>query len=116
MSRVAIGFRGAIAWTVLFLAPELAAHFRLGRWQAAAVIYAAATVTVACWPIPTLSRTVWDGETFWPVVLPVFVAVFVAILLAHFELHWSARWIILAGIVGAALVVSRLLEEAISHV
>lgn len=110
---IGIGFRGAIAWTALFLAPELAAHYGLPRWKAAICIYAAATICVLLWPIPTLSSTVWDGETFWPVVIPAFVAVFVAILLGHFELHWSARWIILAGVAGGLLVLSRLLERAL---
>lgn len=110
---VGIGFRGALAWTALFLAPELAAHYRLPRWQAAIAIYMAATICVALWPIPTLSLTVWDGEASWPVVIPVFVALFVGVLLGHFELHWSARWVVVAGLAGAALVASRLLEKAL---
>lgn len=110
---VGIGFRGALAWTALFLAPELAAHYRLPRWQAAVAIYAAASIAVALWPIPTLSSTVWDGEAFWPVVIPVFVALFVGVLLGHFELHWSARWVVVAGVAGAALVISRILERVL---
>lgn len=111
---VAVGFRSALAWTMLFLAPELAAHYRLNRWQAALCIYAAATLVVILWPITTFSGTVWDGEAFWPVVIPVFVAVFTLILVGgHFELHWSVRWVVGAAMFGVALIVSRLLEKTI---
>ena len=109
-----IGFRSAFAWTALFLAPELAAHYKLNRWQAALCIYAAATLVVLLWPIVTFSATVWDGEAFWPVVMPAFIAVFTVVLVAcHFELHWSAKWVVAGGVFGALLIVSRLLEKAI---
>ena len=87
------GLRSAVIWTAVFLAFELPAHFKLVPWY-------------------TLSNTVWVGEAWFP-LLAVFTAVFMFILLGHLELHWSARWVIVAGVVGALLVLSRLLEKAL---
>lgn len=85
-----------IVWTDLFLLFELPAHFWSG-----------------C-PWYTLSRTVWNGEAWWPPVA-LYVAGFTAILLGHLEWHWSARWLIVAAFVGACLIASHALEKALSH-
>lgn len=83
--------RSLLVWTVVFLAFELPAHFGLVPWF-------------------TLSRTVWNGEAWWPPVTA-FVLAFTLVLLGHLELHWSARWLVLTALAGAALVASHLLER-----
>ena len=81
-----------LVWTAGFLLLELPAKDVFGVW-----------------PWYSLSVTVENGVSWWWVIA-VYVPVFMAVLLGHFELGWSAKWVILMGLLGAALVTSRLLR------
>lgn len=79
-------------WTLAFLLLELPAKDLWG-W----------------WPWYTLSETVQIGVAWWwPIA--VYVGVFMLVLLGHFELNWGAKWIIALAVIGAALIVSRVLK------
>ena len=80
-----------LVWSILFFSFELPAHFWAG-----------------C-PWYTLSRTIWNGESWWPPIA-IYVLGFMVILAGHFELHWSARWLVLAGGLGVFLVISHALH------
>ena len=89
---VNIELRSVLVWTLAFLFFELPAKDVFGLW-----------------PWYSLSETVQLGEAWWwP--LAVYVPIFMFVLLGHFEFDWSANWIVLLGLLGAALVISRLLR------
>ena len=84
--------KSVIVWTLAFLFFELPSKDVWGLW-----------------PWYSLSRTVQLGEQWWwP--FAIYTAVFMGVLLGHFEFDWSARWVILLGLVGGALAISRLLR------
>lgn len=83
--------RSVALWTGVFLAFELPAHFGLAPWY-------------------TLSRTVWNGEEWWPPVGAI-VAVFTVVLLGHLEAHWGVKYLIAVAIASAVLIASRAIEH-----
>lgn len=75
---------GVLVWGLAFFALELPAHWNRTPW-------------------PTLSRTIWDGISWWH-PLAYFTVLFMAVLLGHFEFEWSAGWLILLAVGGSVAI------------
>ena len=88
--------RSILVWLlvlVIFLGFELPAHYGLVPWF-------------------TLSRTVWTGEAWSPIVA-VAVLAFLIALAGHLELHWSAVLLVTVAVAGVLAIASRLLERIV---